>query len=127
MSTPTLTRKHSPKEALRLIRNRLDLSAVRMKLSDPEEGKGYAASHLNLMEGEYQKFLAMHVAFPDMDVVPCEIVDEMWHHHILDTIAYRRDCEALFGKFLDHFPYFGLRGPEDAEALANAYELTVAT
>jgi hypothetical protein len=33
------------------------------------------------------------------------VVDEMWHRHILDTAAYRADCDSLFGRFLDHFPY----------------------
>jgi hypothetical protein len=57
--------------------------------------------------------------------VPCKLADEIWHQHILDTVAYRQDCEALFGEFLDHFPYFGMRGPDDAEALNDAYAETV--
>jgi hypothetical protein len=99
----------------------LDLSNVRAKLADPEEGKGYAQDHLDLMEAEYRKFLAMQLAHPDAEIVPCKIVDEMWHQHILDTIAYREDCDTIFGQFLDHFPYFGMRGEEDAQALADAY------
>lgn len=46
-----------------------------------------------------------------MDVVPCKIVDEMWHQHILDTAAYREDCESIFG--------------EDARALNDAYVETL--
>lgn len=115
----------SPTGALALLDARLDLGNVRMKLADPDEGKGYSQEILDLMEGEYRKFLALHLAFPDMEVVPCEIVDEMWHHHILDTIAYREDCDRLFGQFLDHFPYFGLRGPDDARALESAYDRTL--
>jgi hypothetical protein len=112
-------------EALELLENRLDLSNIRMKLADPEEGKGYTEERLDLLEGEYRKFLALHLAYPEMDVVPCQIVDEMWHQHILDTSAYRADCDRIFGQFLDHFPYFGMRGEEDARDLANAYEETV--
>jgi hypothetical protein len=67
----------------------------------------------------------MHLTHPDAEIVPCKIVDEMWHQHILDTIAYRADCERIFGQFLDHFPYFGMRGPDDAEALADAYHATL--
>jgi hypothetical protein len=96
-----------------------------MKLSDPEEGKGYGSELLDLMEHEYKKFLALHLAHPDADIVPCAIVDEMWHQHILDTAAYREDCDALFGGFLDHFPYFGLRGEDDAQALHDAYADTL--
>ncbi len=112
-------------EALSRISSLLDLSNVRMKLADTDEGKGYGMDRLDLMEGEYRKFLALHLAFPEMDVVPCQIVDEMWHQHILDTAAYREDCDAIFGRFLDHFPYFGMRGEDDAQALDNAYEETV--
>lgn len=125
--TPVALVALSPQEALAELRDQLDLTNVRMKMADPEEGKGYSASHLDVVEQEYRKFLALHMAFPEMEVVPCEIVDEMWHHHILDTIAYRDDCERLFGKFLDHFPYFGLRGPDDALALESAYDRTLAT
>jgi len=70
-------------------------------------------------------FLALHLAYPEMDVVPCKIVDEMWHQHILDTAAYREDCEAIFGRFLDHFPHFGMRGEDDARALEDAYVETI--
>jgi hypothetical protein len=103
----------------------LDLTDVRKKLADPEEGKGYSQAHLDLLEAEYRKFLALRLAHPEASIVPCKIVDEMWHQHILDTIAYRDDCDAIFGRFMDHYPYFGMRGPEDAEALGDAYEETL--
>lgn len=115
----------SSADALDRLCDVLDLSKIRSKLSDPEEGKGYGPPRLDLMEAEYRKFLAMHLAHPESEVVPCKLVDEMWHQHILDTIAYREDCETIFGGFLDHFPYFGMRGEEDAEALADAYRDTL--
>ena len=46
--------------------------------------------------------------------VPCKLVDELWHAHILDTRAYRDDCYRIFGFFYDHYPYFGLRDAADA-------------
>jgi hypothetical protein len=67
----------------------------------------------------------MHLAYPDRDIVPCKLVDEIWHQHILDTTAYRTDCESVFGRFLAHFPYFGMRNEEDAQALNDAYEETL--
>lgn len=112
-------------EALKRLVTRLDLTNIRLKLADREEGKGYSDEHLDLMEAEYRKFLALHLMYPDADIVPCQLVDEIWHQHILDTIAYRADCEVVFGRFLDHFPYFGMRGNEDAQALIDAYEDTL--
>jgi hypothetical protein len=116
----------STEDAIEFLAKVLDLSNVKMKLADPEEGKDYDAGHLELMEQEYRRFLALHLAHPEMDVVPCKIVDEMWHQHILDTAAYRHDCETVFGFYLDHFPYFGMRGEDDAQALQDAYGETIA-
>ena len=99
----------------------LDLGNVKMKLADSEEGPGFDADYIALMESEYRKFLAMQLMYPEAVIVPCKIVDEMWHRHILDTAAYRTDCDAIFGRFLDHFPYFGMRGEDDAQALHDAY------
>lgn len=105
--------------------DQLDLSMVRMKLADPIEGKGWSDSELDAAEREYRRFLALHLMYPGADVVPCHLVDEVWHAHILDTQAYARDCDAIFGSFLHHFPYFGLRGADDAANLMAAYDVTV--
>lgn len=53
------------------------------------------------------------------------MVDEFWHQHILDTHAYHEDCEVIFGNYLHHFPYFGMRGEADAKALEDAYADTL--
>ena len=110
--------------AARLDQN-LDLGNVRMKLADGEEGAGLGIEYVDLMEAEYRKFLVLHLLHPEAEIVPCKLVDEIWHRHILDTAAYRVDCEAIFGGFLDHFPYFGMRGEADAEALSDAYAETL--
>jgi hypothetical protein len=115
----------TPNEALERLKDSLDLSNIRLKLADSEEGKGYSTEHLDLMEAEYRKFLAMQLAFPGTEIVPCELVDEMWHQHILDTQAYHEDCNAIFGSYLHHYPYFGMRGEDDAQALHDAYAATI--
>ena len=112
-------------EAFASLEDLLDLSDVRMKLADADEGPGLDEAQIDLMEGEYRKFLALQLAHPEATIVPCKIVDEMWHRHILDTAAYRRDCEAIFGRFLDHYPYFGMRNEAEAEELTDAYAETL--
>ena len=94
MSTAVMTSPMTASEALVLLDHKLSLDNIRMKLADPEEGKGYGPEYLDLLEQEYRRFLAMHLAHPEADIVPCKIVDEMWHAHILDTIAYRDDCDV---------------------------------
>lgn len=111
--------------ALARLDDALDLSNVRMKLANPDEGVGLTEPDLDLMECEYRKFLALRMVHPQADIVPCKIVDEMWHRHILDTRAYASDCQRIFGSFMHHFPYFGLRGADDARALELAYERTL--
>ena len=125
MSTTVLA-PATPSEALSRLDEILDLSSIRMKLADPEEGRGFSERQLDLREAEYCNFLALHMAFPDAEIVPCKIVDEIWHQHILDTHAYHHDCATIFGEYLHHFPYFGMRGEADAQALHDAYAETIA-
>jgi hypothetical protein len=126
MTTPTVTEaaKATPTEALRRVET-IDLSMIRMKLADPDEGKGWTGDQLDLAEREYRRFLALHLLYPEAAIVPCAVVDEVWHAHILDTEAYAPDCERLFGFFLHHFPYFGMRGEEDAADLLESYDSTI--
>lgn len=119
------TQVTTAEEALESLRQ-LDLSMIRMKLADPAEGKGWDGAQLDAVEVEYRRFLALHLMFPGQAIVPCSVVDEMWHAHILDTQAYAPDCERVFGFFLHHFPYFGLRGDQDAADLATAFDRTIA-
>ena len=48
--------------------------------------------------------------YPTKRIVPTLTIDEFWHAHILDTRAYMADCKALFGKYMHHYPYSGLKG-----------------
>ena len=58
--------------------------------------------------------------FPGETIAPSKDVDKFWHGHILDTLKYAEDCERVFGYFLHHFPYFGMRGEDDAADLRAA-------
>ncbi|HXQ73663.1 MAG TPA: hypothetical protein VN844_24390 [Pyrinomonadaceae bacterium] len=102
----------------------LNLAGVRMKLADPNEGKGWDEAKLARTEQEYLKFLALNYAYPGLTIVPDKDVDEFWHQHILDTRAYANDTMSIFGYFLHHFPYLGTRGPADEERLAQCYSDT---
>ena len=79
----------------------------------------------NKSEKEYRRFLALKLLHPDTALVPSKQVDDIWHAHILDTKAYREDCQALFGRFMDHFPYFGVNGEEDYKLLQEAFAETI--
>lgn len=98
----------------------LDLDAIKFKLMDAEEGKGWSRETVDRVEVEYKRFLVLLVKYPDAVVAPSKEVDAFWHGHILDTMKYAEDCERVFGYFVHHFPYFGMRGESDAAALAAA-------
>ncbi len=101
----------------------IDLSMVKMKLQDSEEGLGWTPEQCELAEVEYKRFLHL-CAVHGKGIVPNKIMDQMWHYHILDTRAYHKDCEAVFGHYMHHFPYFGMRGAEDAQNLENEFRAT---
>jgi hypothetical protein len=104
--------------------NLINFENVKMKLLSPEfEGK-YSSNEVDQYISLYREFLAIHFAYKSMDIVPTKLIDLIWHQHILDTRAYARDCDFLFGYFLHHYPYFGLNGPEDARNLAAAFQNT---
>lgn len=107
----------------------LDLEPIAVKLMDPEDGKGWSLEKALAMVGEYRKFLflvgaAMQAEDSD-PVVPWGGVDEVWHVHILDTEKYQHDCEQLFGRFLHHFPYYGMRGEDDRKNLVDSARQTL--
>jgi hypothetical protein len=77
-----------------------------------------------LVEAQYKTFLFMTLTLSEA-VVPTQEIDEMWHNHILDTRLYALHCKEVFGRFIDHFPYFGVRGGNDAQLLKESYKDTV--
>lgn len=92
----------------------LDLEPIAYKLTYPEPGE----PGLNLAEADqaialYRCFLKLCVLHPAVRIVPTRQLDRVWHAHVLDTAKYRYDCDHVFGYFLDHFPYAGLRGEAD--------------
>ena len=98
----------------------LDLDSIKLKLMDPEEGQGWSREYADGMELAYKRFLMLLVTHSEETIAPNKDVDKFWHGHILDTLKYAEDCQNVFGNFLHHFPYFGMRGEEDAKNLAAA-------
>lgn len=94
----------------------LDLEPIKVKLMHQESGEGWSLERANAIEFEYRRFLILMKKYPDEQTAPLVDVDTFWHYHILDTLKYAADCEAVFGYFLHHFPYIGLRGEADEEA-----------
>ncbi len=102
----------------------IDLEMVKMKMSIPDEGEGWSVEQCDDAEIEYKRFLQLNLLHKGKSIVPTNLIDTVWHYHILDTRAYHADSEIVFGGYFHHFPYFGLRGNEDKKNLENAFEAT---
>lgn len=98
----------------------LDLDPIKVKLMHKESGEGWSLPYANAVEAEYRRYLELMKRYPSAQVAPGFDVDTFWHYHILDTMKYAEDCQAVFGYFLHHFPYVGLRGEADLAVHASA-------
>jgi hypothetical protein len=94
----------------------LDLEPIKVKLMHEESGEGWSLEKADAVEFEYRRFLYLMKTFPNEQTAPLMDVDTFWHYHILDTMKYAVDCDKVFGYFLHHFPYIGLRGEDDEAA-----------
>lgn len=97
---------------------RLDFTMLKRKLVEENE---WTWEFCEEVESLYRDFLALNARYPDRKICPTGPIDEFWHAHIIDTRAYMEDCEFVFGKYLHHFPYFGMRGSDDRAALEDAF------
>jgi hypothetical protein len=116
-------RRRSTRQMIEAIEG-LDLGPIKFKLMDPEEGEGWSRQFVEHLETQYKRYLTLVAKYPREAIAPDREVDRFWHAHILDTRKYIDDCERVFGFYLHHFPYFGMRGTDDAAALATAGERT---
>lgn len=104
----------------------LDLGPIRYKLVFDADTSPWTLERVNVAEKQYRAYLTLALMFPERSLVPSKEIDAFWHQHILDTEKYAQDCELIFGHFLHHFPYFGIRGKKDAASLEESFRETKA-
>src|SRR5258708_420386 len=95
----------------------LDLESVKIRAIDPKLGEGWTREYAEGIEQGYRTYLTMLAKYPEHaeDILLSKDVDEFWHTHILQTIKYTEDCEAVFGKYLHHAPHIGEVTQADVE------------
>ena len=101
--------------------NSLDFTPISFKL---EAEYGWSKESLSMALPLYKQWLALQACYKTYSIAPSTFIDEYWHMHILDTRKYMEDCQLVFGEYLHHFPYFGLRNEQDAKELNEGFELT---
>lgn len=119
--TSTTTEQASAGERI----DALDLDPIAYKMMHPEPGQqAITLADADQRITAYRHFLKLCAWYPGESIVPSKTIDEVWHTHILDTAKYADDSTTVFGHFMHHFPYLGLRGDDDEAALHDAYART---
>ncbi len=101
----------------------LDFEMIKMKLQEKDEGLGWTKEQCKSGELEYKRYLTLCHKY-GKGMVPNKIMDNFWHFHILDTRLYVKNCEDIFSGYMHHYPYFGMRGEQDAEDLKQSFYQT---
>lgn len=108
--------------------NSLDFTMIVLKITcpDPNIARIWDQESAEKVIQYYKNYLWLLRKYSEEHpILPPSIdIDEIWHHHILDTYKYHHDCLNIFGQFLHHYPYFGLRGSEDNMELNKTFEIT---
>ena len=102
----------------------LDLEPIKFSLTQREDGPNWSLNKAETLEVWYRRFLYLSSIYKDKVIVPSKDIDMFWHTHILDTQKYMLDCENLFGRYIHHFPYFGMRGEKDRNQLKKSFHET---
>ncbi len=99
----------------------LNLEQVLDKLRKHGAAANWSLEKFRVVEAQYRCYLFLLYKYPKRNLPASEDIDEIWHAHILDTRKYARDCKRIFGRFMHHFPYLGMRGAADATALKDGF------
>ena len=75
----------------------LELESVKIRLMDPELGEGWPRDYADAIEQAYKTYLTMLAKHQERaeQIMLSKDVDEFWHTHILQTMKYAADCEAV--------------------------------
>jgi hypothetical protein len=127
ISTPLIDSSSIRIADLELVRDyidAIDFTRMKAKIGDKEHGLKWSAEKIAYIEHQYKNWLYLRRIFENELLPPSTDIDEFWHYHILDTHAYHRDVAKIFGYYLHHYPYFGLRGKDDYQNQQDAFENT---
>lgn len=106
----------------------MDFYWIEQKLTKDRDGRKATWTEQGVKDAirQYKNFMLLMKIYdgtPEI-IVPSIEVDEIWHNHILDTKAYFKDCDVIYGRYMHHFPYFGMRGKEDFDNLNRCFDRT---
>jgi hypothetical protein len=98
--------------------------ATHVRLNRTQSSGDIDEATLARAELKYRRWLVLRRTFLGEPLPPTAEIDDFWHSHLLHTEQYTLDMQAVFGEYMHHFPYFGVRSDEDREDLLEAFEGT---
>lgn len=102
--------------------SQLEFGSVKYRLMKPESGCGLTDEQADWAIAQYICFLMLFWLYPNTNYfVPSQLIDRVWHCHLLDTQKYMKDCQLLFGSYIHHFPFYGLRGADDQQQMYTSF------
>jgi hypothetical protein len=111
-----------------LLTENMDFDLIQKKIvkKDPNIARLWTKKGAKDAIEQYKKFMYLLYKYHNTEyqIVPSIEVDEIWHHHILDTRKYSEDCKKIYGFFMHHFPYFGRWNKKDQRELEKAFVIT---
>ncbi len=106
----------------------IDFSMLIFKITqpDPNIARIWDEESASQVVNLYRNYLWLLRKYSkEYPILPPSIdIDEIWHHHILDTYKYHDDCRIIFGGYLHHYPYFGMRSEADYKNLQDTFAIT---
>ena len=63
----------------------------------------YEQRQAELLLIEYRRFMIMSVENQEETIPVSDVVDEVWHAHLLFTEDYGAFCQAVVGEYLHHY------------------------
>jgi hypothetical protein len=97
-TTPPLCTTEPYKNVYQKIQ-RLDMTKVMTKVKRWRPDLDHEAA-----EKQYRLFIYLCSVCDGFMIVPNDMVDEVWHNHILFTHDYLEFCNQIAGKFIHHNP-----------------------
>ena len=127
-STPAIRRREPTLDQAVHHINNIDFSPILKKIcsKDALTCRVWSTTEAEVAIQYYKNFLYLNKKYlAQFPILPPMLeVDEIWHHHILDTRQYIKDCNHIFGYYFHHYPYFGTRSNQDKDNLDTAFHVT---
>lgn len=82
----------------------------------------YTPDEVEIAEIEYQRYLALVLAYPEQILPISAQLDDFWHTHILFTKDYHAMCHQVCGRYIHHTPTMD---KPDRDNLATKYSDTL--